>query len=75
MLIPSGDTLSAAELVSEYIKTFIFPSEGSVIRKSKPSFHGCRFEIVFLLSKMDFEVMGESQGADFKVFITRYSLN
>ena len=68
MFIPLGETLFATEIVSEYIKTFIFPSEGSVIRKSKPYFHGCRFEIVFLPSKMDFEFMGESQGADFEVF-------
>jgi len=69
MLNPLGETLFVSELVSEYIKTFIFPSEGSVIRKSNPSFHGSRFEIVCLLSKMDFEFMGESQGTGFRDFI------
>jgi hypothetical protein len=69
MLIPLGETLFVTELVSEYIKTFIFPSEGSVMRKSNPSFQGCKFEIVFLLSKIDFELMGESQRADFSAFI------
>ena len=57
------------ELVSEYIKTLIFPSLGSVIRKSNPSPHACRLEIVFLLSKMDSELMGESQGIGVGVFI------
>ena len=38
-----------------------------MIRKSKPSFQGYRFEIFFLLSKMDFEVIGDAQWAELRV--------
>ena len=69
MLNPLGETLFVTELVSEYIKTLIFPSLGSVIRKSNPSFHACRLEIVFLLSKIDSEFIGESQRIGVAVFI------